>query len=273
MLPGASGLGIGRPEPRLRRDAPACRHEVGKAPARRAQHPALDQLISTRQRFGDREVSRGTERRSWLVKLLGRAIKSPRQGTETMPSRPRGLRSLALDAAVGNRRDDLGKEREESLGIGRVCLPPGREPAVGYPDRGGSRRRTLAHSRPRDRASERHAGSGRRRASELAATASSSSPRSVAPPGPRGSSDGHGCWLCRSRRRGVLEVEVVREHPPRLDVRAHEPVRALQHTLRLRIPWLEDHAKWVAFQPAQMRHYSVGAYNQRCAQRRVSVAN
>ena len=47
--------------------------------------------------------------------------------------------------------------------------------------------------------------------------------------------------LLRPRIEPVLEVEMVREHPPRLEVRAHEPVRALQRALRLRIPRLEDH--------------------------------
>jgi hypothetical protein len=39
----------------------------------------------------------------------------------------------------------------------------------------------------------------------------------------------------------VLIVEVVGEHPARLEVRAHEAVRSLELTLRLRISGLEDH--------------------------------
>ncbi len=41
--------------------------------------------------------------------------------------------------------------------------------------------------------------------------------------------------LSVQRVEAVLEVEVVREHPARLEVRAHEPVRALEQPLRLRV--------------------------------------
>jgi len=47
--------------------------------------------------------------------------------------------------------------------------------------------------------------------------------------------------LLAPRVQAVLIVEGVREHPTRLEVRTHEPVRTLQHTLRLRIPRLQDH--------------------------------
>ena len=50
-------------------------------------------------------------------------------------------------------------------------------------------------------------------------------------------------WLTRSHQPSncVLEVEVVREPPARLEVGAHEPVRALKDPLRLRIRRLQDH--------------------------------
>ncbi len=47
--------------------------------------------------------------------------------------------------------------------------------------------------------------------------------------------------LVGPRVEAVLIVEVVREHAARLEVRTHEPVRALQQALRLRIACLEDH--------------------------------
>jgi hypothetical protein len=47
--------------------------------------------------------------------------------------------------------------------------------------------------------------------------------------------------LLGPRVEPVLVVEVVREHATRLEVRAHEPVRALKLPLRLRIARLEDH--------------------------------
>ncbi len=39
----------------------------------------------------------------------------------------------------------------------------------------------------------------------------------------------------------ILEVEMVREHATGLEVRTHEPMRALECPLRLQIPRLEDH--------------------------------
>jgi hypothetical protein len=41
--------------------------------------------------------------------------------------------------------------------------------------------------------------------------------------------------LLGPRIEAVLEIEMVREHASRLEVRTHEPVRALQSSLRLRL--------------------------------------
>ena len=132
-----------------------------------------------------------------------RHASSPVSSTTAMTSR---LGDANLDATAGEARDRASSR----------CDRPARYGCWRH-----------AHHRTADRSRASGAGSGRIR-SRSSSSRSTGTARIVR------------CTrrLAWSHQRVELqlEVEMVREPPARLEVRAHEPVRALQRALRLRIP-------------------------------------